>query len=139
MPINFNPQTSDYKPSKENIYHEWLQEVLIKEGYELGEIEYIFVDPEHIVRINSDYLGHKYQTDIITFDNSYLNYISGEIYICTDVVKENSLIHSEGNFKREMERVILHGLLHLLGYKDSDKASSKIMRSKEDLYLKYLD
>jgi rRNA maturation RNase YbeY len=139
LSISFSVRSSEYKPGSIVKYKAWLKKVVEDEGYKLGEIQYIFVTRERIVQINEDYLSHSYPTDIITFDTSYLNTISGDIFICIDVVKENSKEHSEGVFEKELNRVIVHGLLHLLGYKDNNKGNLQVMRNKEDFYLKYLD
>jgi probable rRNA maturation factor len=139
LSISFISQSNDYKPENLFNYRSWLKKVIGDEGYKLGEIQYIFVSVEKIIQINESYLNHYYPTDIITFDNSYLNTISGDIFICIDVVKENSYIHSNGVFINELDRVIIHGLLHLLGYQDNTSDTKKVMRNKEDFYLKYLD
>ncbi len=139
MSISFISQSIDYKPNNRNDYRIWLKKVIENEGYKLGEIEYIFVSRESIIEINKNYLDHSFPTDIITFDNSYLRTISGEIFICIELVIENSNEYSKGVFIKELNRVIVHGLLHLLGYKDNTNDARKIMRSKEDFYLKYLD
>ena len=139
MSISFFSQSIEYKPNNVIIYKTWLKRIVGDEGYKLGEIQFNFVNSEEIIRINKDYLNHSYPTDIITFDNSYLNTVSGEIFICIDVVKENSYKHSAGVFIKELNRVIVHGILHLLGYKDNSAAKKKVMRNKEDFYLKYLD
>ncbi len=139
MAIHFVSQTPGYQPDNIILYKTWLKRVIESEKRKLGEIEYIFTNKEWIVKINSNFLNHNYPTDIITFDNSYLHFVEGEIYICIDVVKENSIKHSEGIFKKELDRVIVHGVLHLVGYKDESEEEKRIMRRKEDLYLEYLD
>jgi rRNA maturation RNase YbeY len=88
--------------------------------------------------LNKNYLDHDYATDILTFDNSYLDVLSAEIFICLPVIKENSGLHS-GSFEDELNRVILHGLLHLIGYDDDTGLNTQKMREREDYYLKYLD
>lgn len=139
MSISFISQSIEYKPSNIIKYRKWLKKVIGDERSKLGEIQYNFVNRETIIKINKDYLNHSYPTDIITFDNSYLNTVSGEIFICIDVVKKNSYDHSDGVFIKELNRVIVHGLLHLLGYTDNTKGTKTVMRNKEDFYLKYLD
>lgn len=139
MPVSFSSKEVENQPKDIILYQKWLLSVVEAEYRKLEEIDYIFVNQDKIIEINKEYLNHTYETDIITFDNSYLNNISGEIYICLDVVKKNSIKHSKGNFKMELDRVIVHGLLHLIGYKDDTIEAKNVMRSKEDHYLEYLD
>lgn len=105
-----------------------------KEGRILKKIQYNFVSREMIVKINSSHLQHTYETDIITFDFSTGKRIVGEVYVCPAVVKDNSAALNL-TFENEMMRVIIHGLLHLVGYGDSNPAEVKLMRRKEDEYL----
>ena len=105
-----------------------------KEGKELGEISYIFCSDNYLLKINKKYLNADYFTDVITFDYCVGNKISGDIYISIERVKENSRIFSQ-SFFNETLRVILHGALHLCGYKDKKPKEEKIMREKENFYL----
>ncbi len=105
-----------------------------KEGKELGEISYIFCSDNYLLKINKKYLNADYFTDVITFDYCVGNKISGDIYISIERVKENSKIFSQ-SFFNEALRVILHGALHLCGYKDKKPKEEKIMREKENFYL----
>lgn len=115
-----------------------IQKVLVilseKEGKELGEISYIFCSDNYLLKINKKYLNADYFTDVITFDYCVGNKISGDIYISIERVKENSKIFSQ-SFFNEALRVILHGALHLCGYKDKKPKEEKIMREKENFYL----
>ncbi|MBR4454551.1 MAG: rRNA maturation RNase YbeY [Bacteroidales bacterium] len=115
-----------------------IQKVLVilseKEGKELGEISYIFCSDNYLLKINKKYLNADYFTDVITFDYCVGNKISGDIYISIERVKENSKIFSQ-SFFNETLRVILHGALHLCGYKDKKPKEEKIMREKENFYL----
>ena len=104
------------------------------EGKELGEISYIFCSDNYLLKINKKYLNADYFTDVITFDYCVGNKISGDIYISIERVKENSKIFSQ-SFFNETLRVILHGALHLCGYKDKKPKEEKIMREKENFYL----
>ena len=116
-------------------YKKWLKEVIISEQKKTGEIQYILCDDNHLLNINKTYLNHDTLTDIITFPTSDNNIIiSGEIYISIDRVIENSNTHST-SFSNELSRVLVHGVLHLLGYDDHNPSDKKIMRSKEDYYL----
>ena len=109
--------------------------VFRKEGKKLGSLNYIFCTDKRLLKINQDFLKHDYYTDIITFELSPKGLpIEGEIYISVDRVKENA-ITEETSFKQELLRVILHGALHLSGYKDKTAAQVKLIRQKEEFYL----
>lgn len=113
----------------------WIKETIAKEGYALGELVFIFCSDEHLISINVDYLNHHTLTDIITFDNAeQTGEISGDIFISIDRVKENAPKFNS-SFEDEVHRVIIHGVLHLIGYSDKSKAQKNQMRKKEDAYL----
>ncbi len=105
----------------------------IKAGRPIDSLNIIFCDDEYLLSINKQFLQHDYYTDIITFDLTPTKKgpIQSEIYISIDRVKENALSHST-SFTLELHRVIFHGLLHLLGYKDKTSKDEKLMRSMED-------
>jgi len=106
-----------------------------KEGRSVDSINYIFCSDKRLLDINRQFLDHNYYTDIITFDLSESSKIVAEIYISLERVRENA--KKEGNsLKSELHRVIFHGALHLCGFGDKSKAESKMMREKEDEYLK---
>lgn len=114
---------------------DWLEKVVERENSTLGDVGYVFCDDEFLLGINHEFLQHDTFTDIITFSNSEVDgIISGEIYISLERVKENSIV-LKTNFNKEMHRVIVHGILHLLGYKDKEKMDELLMRQKEDFYL----
>lgn len=116
----------------------WLAEVATAEGTQIKEINYIFCSNEYLYRINIDYLNHDTYTDIITFDNSDQEEIlEGDIFISIEFVKENA---DELNipFEHELYRIMVHGLLHLIGYKDKHPDDKALMTSKEDFYLNKL-
>jgi probable rRNA maturation factor len=114
-----------------------LVEIIIeKEGYRRGEINIIFTSDTTLQRLNKEFLERNYFTDVVAFSNSFKKTISGEVYISVDRVKENSNKYSEGEFMRELKRIIIHGILHLMGYNDKTKKEKEIMTSKEELYLK---
>lgn len=113
----------------------WIKNTSISEGYEISELNYIFCNDEYLLEINKQYLDHDYFTDIITFDNSEEdNVIEGDIYISVDRVRENAATF-HADFETEMRRVLIHGLLHLMGYDDTDEKLKAAMRAKEDQYL----
>ncbi len=105
----------------------------------LGEINYIFCDDEYLLKINQDYLQHDYYTDIITFDYVKGKTISAEIFVSLQRISDNASTLSR-DYEDELRRVLAHGILHLIGYKDKTKEEEKEMRRMEDLYLaKYRD
>lgn len=111
-----------------------VKDIVYAEGKKLGEIHYIFVGPDEIIRINTEFLKHNYLTDVITFDHSRKNVVHGEVFLCPFVIKENSAIYHV-SFRNELYRVIIHGVLHLLGYEDGTDELRERMREKENLYL----
>lgn len=113
---------------------DWIQFVLDEEDRELGEISYIFCDDEYLYDINVKYLKHNTLTDIISFDYSLGKVVSGDIYISTERVEENAK-EREVDFDDELHRVMIHGVLHFVGYRDKTDAEKREMRSKEDYYL----
>ena len=112
----------------------WIQFVLDEEGKELGEINYIFCKDDYLHDINVKKLKHNTLTDIISFDYSLGVVISGDIYISYERVMENA-VNLGTNFKNELHRVMVHGILHYCGYMDKSDQEKQMMRSKEDYYL----
>jgi rRNA maturation RNase YbeY len=113
---------------------DWLNSIILSEGKKLGEIVYVFCTDEYLLEKNIQFLNHNALTDVIAFDYCEGNTINGDILISIDRVKENSEIF-EVIFLNELHRVMAHGLLHLLGYKDKTKEDLGIMRAKENYYL----
>jgi rRNA maturation RNase YbeY len=116
----------------------WLQLVIEQEQKKVGNISYIFCSDDYLLLMNKQYLNADYFTDVITFDYTEELLISGDIFISVDRVKENAKEYGQKYFQ-EMIRVILHGVLHLCGYKDKTKQEMKQMREKEDYYLQKFD
>ncbi|WP_367177030.1 rRNA maturation RNase YbeY [uncultured Eudoraea sp.] len=114
-----------------NIPIGWIKKIISSENYLVADISYVFCTDEYLLELNEKFLGHKTYTDIISFDYSEGNRISGEIYISTDRVKENAQRYNV-DFDIELKRVMAHGLLHLVGYKDKTEEDEKVMRAKED-------
>lgn len=113
----------------------FLEGIFRKEGKVLENLNYVFCSDKELLRINRDFLGHDYYTDIITFDLSGNNReTTAEIYISVERVMENAR-QLGVSFKEELHRVIFHGVLHLCGYGDKNEKLSRIMREREDLYL----
>jgi probable rRNA maturation factor len=121
---------------KEKLKHKaWLNEVAKQEGKKILELSYVFCSDNYLLQINQEYLNHDTLTDIVTFDNSENpKKIEGDIFISIDRVKENG--EKLGTSETELERVMVHGLLHLLGYKDKKKEDKEVMTEKEDFYIK---
>ena len=109
----------------------WLKLIAQKYGKKIGEIAYIFCDDEKILEINRQYLQHDYFTDIITFDYSEKNTVSGDIFVSLETVKSNSEKFNT-LYDNELHRVIIHGILHLCGQNDKTPEEQKLMREKEN-------
>lgn len=116
----------------------WLKMVAGSEIKTLGDISIIFCSDNYILDVNIRYLHHDYFTDVITFDYCEGNKLSGDLFISIDSVRENA-IEFGTEFDEELHRVIVHGLLHLVGYDDHTPEDQKVMRSKEDYYLSLRD
>lgn len=116
---------------------EWINLVLQEHNGLLREVSYIFCSDSYILNINREYLNHDYYTDIITFDYCEENIIRGDIFISLDTVRSNAKEYGS-TFAEELNRVIIHGILHLLGFKDETKDEAKIMRQMEDQALELL-
>ena len=113
------------------VHKRWLAALAQKEGFKIGDINYIFCDDDYLLKINLEYLRHDTLTDIITFDYVENNVLNGDIYISIERVMDNSVIFSV-SFEQELLRVLSHGVLHLCGYKDKTKEDAATMRKKED-------
>lgn len=111
-----------------------IETVLANENRTLGEVNYIFCSDDYLLNINKQYLNHDYYTDVISFDYSEDGIISGDIFISVDTVKDNAKEY-EVEFKKELARVMVHGVLHFIGYKDKTDEDAKLMRQKENQYL----
>lgn len=114
-----------------DFYEEWLSQVSETEKKNLGDITLIFCSDEYLLNVNKEHLDHDYYTDIITFDYSEDDFVSGDLFISIDRVLENAEINNV-SFLNELNRVVVHGVLHLCGYKDKTEEEEKLMRLKED-------
>ena len=112
----------------------WLEDVIKTENKKLGEINYIFCDDEYLLKVNQDFLDHDYYTDIITFDYVKGKTISGDIFVSLPRISDNAK-NLVKDFNSEFHRVLAHGILHLMGYKDKTEEEITEMRQKEDFYL----
>ena len=132
--IEFNSQ-NDFELKDVEHIESWLQNVAGSEGFEIGELGYVFCSDAYLLEINQQFLDHDTYTDIVTFDYSIGKVLSGELYISTDRVLDNAAIF-QVDFQTELNRVMVHGLLHMCGYGDKTADEIAVMRQKEDDYLK---
>lgn len=123
------------KARREN--NAWLKAVASSEIKKLGAINIIFCSDNYILDINQKYLGHDYFTDIITFDYCEGNVLSGDLFISIDTVRDNASFYGADSFENELQRVMVHGLLHLIGYDDHTPEQQAVMREKENYYLDF--
>lgn len=139
--INFINQTEvfDFNLINKSKISKWIEKIIMQNNKEIGEINYVFLSDDDLLNYNKKYLNHNDLTDVITFNYCKKNIISGEILISIERVKENSKIYNNNqSFKRELNRVIIHGILHLLGFNDKTKEERIIMRKKENKCLEDL-
>lgn len=130
----------DIQPLKLHKRHvtKYIKVLLKKEFKNLGDISIIFCSDKYLLDINKEYLQHNYFTDIITFNYVEGEKISGDLFVSIDRIKENAA-EFNATLKKELFRVIFHGVLHLVGYNDKSTAEKKQIREKEDLYLSEVD
>jgi rRNA maturation RNase YbeY len=137
MAVHFYNEGTDYMPKGRVKLNQWVRQTIHNEGFRVGEIGYIFCSSDYHIDINRQYLGHDYHTDVITFDYSDLEgrkVVSGDIFIDPETVADNADLLGT-NPKEEQLRVIIHGILHLCGYKDKSDSEAAQRRAKEDFYL----
>ena len=136
--ILFHNADTSYILKNKRIISSWITDTIKEEEKQLEEISYIFCTDDYLLKINQEHLDHDTYTDIITFDYTEDGIISSEIYISVDRVRENAKNLGVAALD-EMHRVIIHGVLHLCGYKDKSDLQSQEMRSKENYYLRKRD
>ena len=132
--ISFNYETN-FALENESNYEDWITRIIYSEGFEVGEINYIFCDDEYLHKINMEYLNHDTLTDIISFDYSVGNLLQGDIFISVERVADNAKDFNV-TFENELKRVLSHGVLHYCGYKDKTDTDAALMRSKEEEKIK---
>jgi probable rRNA maturation factor len=137
MAISFSNNNIQFKLKHKASLKTWIKAIAEKEKKKTGGINYVFTSDEDLLKTNIKYLGHNTYTDIITFDYSEGHSINGDIFISIDRVKENAE-KFKVNFEEELHRVMIHGILHLCGYKDKNKTDSGLMRKKENASLRLL-
>lgn len=128
--IDYNFENTPEVDLNFDVITNWINQIVSRETKSVGELTYIFCDDEYILDVNRQYLDHDYYTDIVTFDYSEDNTVSGDMFISIDTVRSNSELFSTP-FVQELHRVIIHGVLHLCGYGDKSELEEKIMRDKE--------
>lgn len=115
----------------------WVKAVAAAYGKRVGEVAYVFCDDEKIIEVNRQYLNHDYYTDIITFDYCEGDRLSGDLFISIDTVKSNAELFGK-DYEEELHRVIIHGILHLVGINDKGPGEREIMEAEEDKALAML-
>jgi probable rRNA maturation factor len=128
--IEFNYET-DFVLEYEESFSAWIANVILSEKKKVGEVIYVFCDDDYLLKLNQEHLNHDTLTDIISFDYTIGNQISGDIFISVERVLDNAK-DFDTTFNEELKRVMVHGVLHYCGYKDKTEADSALMRSKED-------
>jgi probable rRNA maturation factor len=135
--VHFFSEGILFKVAKPRKTAKWVEFVARKEKAAIHSINYIFCSDSYLLNLNREYLNHSTLTDIITFDYGSEEMLEGEIYISVDRIRENANIF-EVPFDTELARVMIHGVLHLLGYKDKTPTDKALMRKKEEAYLSLL-
>ena len=132
--VSYCFEDTNFKFNRRRLTSQWLKFTAESEIKRIGQVNIIFCSDNYILDINQKYLQHDYFTDIITFDYCEGKTLSGDLFISVDTVRENAIFYGT-EFDDELNRVIVHGLLHLIGYDDHSEEDQKTMRSKEDYYL----
>lgn len=138
MRIFFHKERINFDVREKQKIRKWIKKVVESEGKELGELNIILTRDKELLEINKTYLSRKYLSDVITFDYNQEKKISGDIYLSVERIRENALKFNE-RVDREILRVIIHGILHLMGYRDKKVEEQTKMRQKEDECLYMFD
>lgn len=132
MAIYFFSEEIHFELKERLIRKRWLKTIATKAGFTIKELNYVFCSDEYLYQMNLEYLNHETYTDIITFDNSEKELdLAGDVFISIDRIRENAKTHNQ-KVETELNRVLVHGLLHLMGYKDKTIEESTLMRIKEE-------
>jgi len=124
----------DFNPE---FFRLWIMKVTKCHNKSIGELNYIFCSDDYILDINKEHLNHDYYTDIITFNYNVDETISGDVFISYDTIKSNAMEFSNGSVNDELERVVIHGVLHLIGFNDKTDVDQKEMTKQEDVALSW--
>jgi len=136
-PITFHSELESFQLTNEQQITNWLHSILKKENKEISQVNYVFVSDEELLELNKEYLDHHDYTDILSFQLEE-HPIEGDIFISIDRVKENAVTYGVST-EHELLRVIAHGMLHFIGYKDKSEEEAKQMREKEEEALGLVD
>jgi probable rRNA maturation factor len=137
--IHFFSEDIQFILKKKNAVKTWIRNATVAEGQSVGELTFVFCSDEYLLNINKTYLHHDTYTDIITFDNSEIHgTLTGDIFISIDRIRENAQTFQVSETE-ELHRVMIHGVLHLLGYSDKSGPAKKSMTAKENEYLQKRD
>ena len=137
--IHFFSEDIQFNLKKKNAVKTWIRNATVAEGQSVSELTFVFCSDKYLLDINKAYLNHDTYTDIITFDNSEIQGIlTGDIFISIERIRENAQKFQVSEMD-ELHRVMIHGVLHLLGYSDKSRPAKKIMTAKENEYLKKRD
>jgi rRNA maturation RNase YbeY len=131
VPVTFHKESVSFRLQDVRLHKQWIKSIVEGRQMELGDIAYVFCTDEHLLQMNQEHLQHDYYTDIITFDYTDGKTISGDIFISVDRVRENAKLEAV-SFAQELRRVMIHGILHLLGLRDKKKEEQKAMRLAEN-------
>ncbi len=134
MAIFFYKEETKFELQQKMKFKRWIRATIQEEKSKTGDLTFVFCSDEYLLQMNNQYLSHDYYTDVITFDYTEEDQITGDIFISIDRVKDNAKA-LEIEFQKELQRVIIHGVLHLLGYKDKTKIEIRKMRQKENYYI----
>ncbi len=135
--VEFNYETT-FQIEDENRLEKWIENVASGKGFEVGEINYVFCDDEYLLKLNVEFLKHDTLTDVISFDNTLGKLINGDIFISVERVVENAKEYNN-SFEDELHRVMVHGVLHYMGFKDKSDDEIKQMRTAENSALLLLN
>ncbi len=116
-------------------YTAWIKKVLSRHQISEANLGYVFVSDEYLLKMNQEHLNHDFYTDIITFNYNEENSLGGEMYISVDRVRDNAVEFEGGDFEKELARVVIHGVLHLIGFDDQTDADEEKIRAEEDACL----
>jgi len=137
MAIRFHVEDIEFSWKNKRLLSNWIKEAVVMEGRTVGEINVILCSDNYLIDMNKRFLNHDYYTDIITFDYSVENTISGDLYISYDRVEDNASALGVSS-QNEIYRVVIHGVMHLAGYSDKSKRQKQTMRERENFYLSIL-
>ena len=129
--ILFFSEDIQFPHIKKRITKQWIQKIAVENKKKIGKVSIIFCSDSYLLKLNKKYLKHNYFTDIITFNYNHLNLLNGDIFISLETIAKNASIYNV-TVENELFRVIIHGILHLIGYDDKTNEQKKLMKMMED-------